>query len=131
MNFLNDVETLANPEPVIQDNFERIDKRLAPVIATETTTARTLDIDDAWTWIRTTNAAAVTVTVPPQATVAWQLATEIILEQAGAGQITVAAGAGVTINTSETLLSKAQFAVLGLKRVAENQWTLTGERQAA
>jgi hypothetical protein len=52
-----------------------------------------------------------------------------MFEQAGAGQITFAGGSGVTINSSETLKSQKQYSVLGVKRVASDTWTLTGDRE--
>ena len=67
--------------------------------------------------------------MPNQTSVTWVDNTEIIIEQAGAGQITLSAGSGVTINTSETLKTQKQYSVVGLKRVASDTWTLFGERE--
>jgi hypothetical protein len=53
-----------------------------------------------------------------------------MLEQAGAGQVTFATGAGVTINSSQTLKTEKQYSVVGLKMVSGNIWTLFGERQS-
>ena len=99
----------------------------SPVI-TDSTTSRTLALSDAGKWIRFTNGAAISVTVPPQSGVTWVADTETTLEQAGAGQITVATGSGVTVNSSTTLKTFGQYSVIGLKRVASDTWTLTGER---
>jgi len=98
---------------------------------TESTTARTLALTDAQKYIRTTNSSAVTVTVPPQVDVAWLADTEIILFVAGTGQVTIAAGSGVTINTPETLKSAKRYATMTLKRVASNTWDLSGNLEAA
>jgi hypothetical protein len=95
------------------------------------TSGRTLVAGDHLNYIRNTSATAVTYTVPPQSSVAWVDNAEIVFEQAGAGQITIAAGSGVTINSSETLNSARQYAVIGLKRIASDVWTLTGERALA
>ena len=95
------------------------------------TSGRTLVAGDHLNYIRNTSATAVTYTVPPQSSVSWVDNAEIVFEQAGAGQITIAAGSGVTINSSETLKSGQQYAVIGLKRVASDVWTLTGERELA
>lgn len=102
-------------------------------IMTEATTARALSLVDSQRYLRCTNASATTVTVPPQSSVRWRKGTEIIIEQAGAGQVTIVAGAGVTIrNKSDmTLKSASQYAVLTLKRVAEDEWVLGGDREAA
>lgn len=98
---------------------------------TESTTARTLGLTDAQKYIRTTSSSATTITVPPQASVAWLADTEIVITQTGTGQVTIAAGAGVTINTAETLKSAKRYAAMTLKRVAENAWDLFGNLEAA
>ena len=69
------------------------------------------------------------LTVP--ATASYDANAEVVIEQRGAGAVTVVAASGVTINTSETLVSGGQYAVMGLKRTASNVYTLTGERQAS
>ena len=90
---------------------------------------RTLVAGDHLKYLRSTSATAVTFTVPPQSSVSWVNNAEIVFEQAGTGQITIAAGSGVTINSSETLKSSSQYSVIALKRVASDTWTLTGERE--
>lgn len=72
------------------------------VVSADSTTAHTLALTDGY--VRMTNGAATTVTVPPQSMVAWPDDTEIFVEQGGNGQVTIAAGAGVTINSPGTLL---------------------------
>lgn len=69
------------------------------------------------------------ITVP--STASYDANAEFVIEQRGAGVVTIVAASGVTINTSETLVSGGQYAVMGLKRTASNVYTLTGERQAS
>jgi len=97
-------------------------------VRTQSGTTYTLVLGDAGDYIQTTSSTAVTITVPPQADVTWAADTEIYFEQNDTGQITIAAGSGVTINSSETLKSFARYSVIALKRVASDGWTLTGER---
>ncbi len=97
-------------------------------VRTQSGTSYTLVLGDAGDYIQTTSTTAVTITVPTQATVTWAADTEIYFEQNNTGQITIAGAVGVTINSSETLKSFARYSVIALKRVAENVWTLTGER---
>jgi hypothetical protein len=92
-------------------------------------TGLTLELNHAGDYIRTTAATAVTVTVPPTSSVNWVTDTEIMLEQAGAGQVTFATGTGVVINTSETLKTQKQYSVVALKNVSGDVWTLFGERE--
>jgi len=97
-------------------------------VRTQSGTTYTLALTDAGDYIQTTSTTAVTITVPLQSSVAWVADTEIYFEQNNTGQITIAGASGVTVNSSETLKSFARYSVLALKRVAENVWTLTGER---
>ena len=98
-------------------------------VITDANTTKTLTNSDAFNYIRFTNGTAITVTVQNQAGATWVANTEILMEQAGAGQITVTGATSVTIVSSQTLKSNKQYAVIGLKRVAENSWVLIGERQ--
>lgn len=75
------------------------------------------------------SATAVNITVPASAS--YDTYAEFVIEQRGSGAVTVVAASGVTINTSETLVSGGRYAVMGLKRTASNVYTLTGERQAS
>jgi hypothetical protein len=97
-------------------------------VRTQSGTSYTLVLGDAGDYIQTTSSTAVTITVPNQVTVTWAADTEIYFEQNNTGQITFVGASGVTINSSETLKSFARYSVIALKRVAENVWTLTGER---
>lgn len=98
------------------------------VVRTQSGTSYTLAASDAGAYILTSGTTTVTITVPPQSSVTWAADTEIYFEQNNTGQIAILAGTGVTVNSSETLKSFARYSVIALKRVAENVWTLTGER---
>ena len=97
-------------------------------VRTQSGTTYTLVLGDAGDYIQTTSTTAVTITVPAQSSVTWAADTEIYFEQNNTGQITFVGASGVTINSSETLKTFARYSVVALKRVAENVWTLTGER---
>jgi len=75
------------------------------------------------------SATAIDLTVPASA--AYDTYAEFVIEQRGAGAVRVVADTGVTINSSETLTTAQQYAVMGLKRTDTNVYTLTGEREAA
>ena len=97
-------------------------------VVSDAATSITLDTGDEGRYIRCTAASAVTVTVPSGK---FQADDEIIIEQAGTGQVEIAAGGGVTINNSSANTKKTaeQFAVIALKCTATNVFTLTGERE--
>lgn len=94
-------------------------------VQTETGTARTLALADRNTYIRCTSAAAVTITVPLEATVGFTTATEVHFMRAGTGTVTFAGAVGVTINATALGIS-AQWKAATLKKVAANTWDLFG-----
>ena len=77
------------------------------------------------TLVRMDVAGANNLTVPANATVAFPIGTTITIEQIGAGQTTVVAGGGVTINGSAgNLLSPGQNSPMVLVKTATNEWDL-------
>lgn len=94
---------------------------------TESTTARTLALTDAGKYVRCTNGSATTVTVPPNASVAFNAGDTIIVMQAGAGQVTLSPGAGVTLNHRSSLTTKGQFSPLSLIYVGGDVWDVAGD----
>lgn len=97
----------------------------------QTGTAYTLVLADAFKLVAMDNAAANTLTVPPNSTVAFPVGTRIDLSQDGAGQTTIAAGAGVTIRTPETLKIRKQWGKATLIKRATDTWDLEGNLEAA
>ena len=88
----------------------------------------TLALTHANRFVKFNNATAQTITIPPQSSVAWPADAQIEGAQWGAGAVTFVAGSGVTIRKSSkiTATSDAQYAPLGLKRVAADEWLLFG-----
>lgn len=73
------------------------------------------------------NAAALNLTVPLNATVAFPIGTIIPIAQRGAGRLTVVATGGVTIRTRSTLLLRGQYAQAWLRKRAADEWVLFGD----
>lgn len=93
----------------------------------QTGTSYTLVLTDAAKLVTLTNAAAITLTVPPNASVAFPIGTQILLYQGGAGAVTVAAGAGVTIRAEGAKDEiVGQYAVAALLKLATDEWVLFG-----
>lgn len=84
-------------------------------------TAYTLVLADANKIKECSNAAAVTVTVPPNADVAFAIGAIVEIYAAGAGGVTIAAGSGVTIRNTRTL---AQYKTGSLRKRATNEWVM-------
>jgi hypothetical protein len=73
------------------------------------------------------NAAAQTFTVPPNSSVAYPTGTQIDVCQTGAGKLTLAQGAGVTINSlSGNKAIGGQYVCVSLVTTATDVWLLTG-----
>ncbi len=100
-------------------------------IASIADTTYTFDGDDDGAYLRFTSSSAVTASVPPHSTTPYPVGAPITVRQAGTGQVTIAAGAGVTINTAETLALRAQHSTATLLKVATDEWDLIGDLEAA
>jgi hypothetical protein len=99
-------------------------------INSQTGTAYTLALSDAGKAIEINNAAANTLTVPANSSVAFPIGTIVDVFQTGAGQTTVAASAGVTINSTPGLKLSAQWATATLVKRGTDTWLLTGSLSA-
>lgn len=98
----------------------------API--TDATTARTASLGDLGQYIIFTNGSAVTFTIPPNSSVAFPVGSTISFEQNGAGTVTIDPDTGVTLNSRGGFLaSSGQFAVVQVKKVATDTWTVIGD----
>ena len=97
----------------------------------QTGTTYTLVLADAGKTIDLNNASSITLTVPPNSSVAYPVGTRIDLVQSGAGQVTVAAGSGVTINSKAAALKlTGQWSGATLIQRSANTWVLVGDLSA-
>lgn len=94
-------------------------------IKAQTGTTYTLVLSDAGAMVRCNNASAITVTIPPNASVAFPTGSWLLVEQQGAGTVTIAPGSGVTINNSARKTPMQHTTVL-LYKVDTNVWNVTG-----
>jgi len=99
-------------------------------INAQTGTTYTTVIGDSSTLITMDNAAANTLTIPPNSSVAYSVGTVMQINQKGAGATTVAEGAGVTINKEVGLVLNAQHAAASIVKLATDTWLLTGSLKA-
>lgn len=73
------------------------------------------------------DASPLTVTVPPDSGAPFPDGSIVTLMQAGAGQVTVAPGVGVTVNSATgTFDLDGQYAVAELLKTGTNEWVLYG-----
>ena len=95
---------------------------------TQTGTTYTFVLSDGNnTLVTLNNSSAITLTVPPNSSVAFPVGAILQFAQIGAGQVTVAAGSGVTINYTPGLKTRAQYSSASLIQTATNTWLLSGD----
>lgn len=96
-------------------------------INSQTGTTYTLVLDDRGKLIELTNSSAITLTVPPNSSVALPIGTKIAIAQGGAGTVSVAQGAGVTVKSQGSATDlNGQDAMATLVKVATDTWRLEG-----
>lgn len=112
-----------------EGNFNPATKQdKSAVIGTATT--RTLALTDAWNYVRPGTTSAITLTVPTNAAVAFEIGTEITIR--ALGNVTLAAASGVTLNApSGGTLSMTARMTVTLKKVGTNEWDVIGQTVAA
>lgn len=90
------------------------------------TASYTLVLGDAQKVVEMNVATANTLTIPPNGDVAFPVGTSILVVQTGAGQTTITAGAGVTVNSFLGLKIIGQWAGCTLVKRATNTWVAVG-----
>ena len=77
------------------------------------------------------NASPIALTIPPNSSVAYGIGTQINVMQLGAGQVTITAGAGVTLRSAGSKLkTNAQYAVATCCKIASDTWVVVGNLSA-
>jgi hypothetical protein len=99
------------------------------LVVNEAGTTRSVGLADVETMVVSSNAGTVTMTIEPQASVTWAGNPEISFMQGGTGQIILAPGSGVTIRTSRSLNTYAQYSVISIKRLASDLWVCYGDTE--
>lgn len=92
------------------------------------TDTHTLALADNGKAVEVTSATPVDVTVPPNVSVAFPVGTVIEVYQLGAGQVSIVAGSGVTVESRGSLTDlSGQYAVASLRKRATDVWVLAGD----
>lgn len=93
----------------------------------QTGTTYTTVLGDDGKLVTLDNGSAITLTIPPNGTVAYGIGTQINIMQLGAGQVTIAPGAGVTLRSSGSKLKTfGQYAVATCCKIASDTWVVIG-----
>lgn len=72
-------------------------------------------------------AGAVTLTIPANAQPGFFKGNVIEVVQTGTGQVTFAAGSGVTLRTPRSFTTRTQYSTVRARQTAANQWILEGD----
>ncbi|GAA5198492.1 hypothetical protein [Microbacterium jejuense] len=93
----------------------------------QTATTYSAVLTDVGKLVTLTNAAAIAVTLPKDATAAVPTGARIDFLVLGAGKATFQAESGATVNGTPTLVSRAQYSAVTAVKVASNTWILVGD----
>jgi len=96
----------------------------------QTGTTYTSVLEDNNKIVEMNNASANTFTIPLNSSVAYPVGAQINILQTGAGQTTVAATSGVTVNATPGLKLRAQWSSATLIKRATDTWVLIGDLSA-
>ena len=96
----------------------------------QTGTTYTLVLTDSAKFVTLSNASAITLTIPTNASVAFPIGTQVNIVQLGAGQVTVG-GAGVTIRSQGSKLKlNGIYSAATCVKINTNEWVLVGNTAA-
>jgi hypothetical protein len=116
-------KTLTSPTvntPTINDARQNI------TLNAQTSTTYTLVLTDNGRLVTLNNASPITVTVPPNSSVAFATGAIVNIQQIGAGQVTVVGDTGVTVNGSGTK-TRVQWSAGSIIKTGTDTWTLIGD----
>lgn len=118
-----------SPSDVFATILDRLNAVELPVLNNQNVVAYTLALSDRSKIVSMINAAASTLTVPANATAAFPIGTVIMVRQGvGAGAVTIAAAAGVTVSSRGGLVTtNGAVAYVTLIKIGTNTWDLFGD----
>ena len=97
------------------------------IIINEQAADYVLQLSDAFnTLVKMTKSTVGTVTIPDDTTVAWPDGANVLIGWNGLGQISIVAGAGVTILTPDTLNIGTRYGKITAIRTGPNLWEIEG-----
>lgn len=97
------------------------------ITANRQTASYTLVLSDKDKIVEMNVATANDLTVPSNSSVAFDIGTQVIVSQYGAGQTTIVAGSGVTLRSDTSKLKiAAQYGAATLIKIATDEWYIIG-----
>jgi hypothetical protein len=108
-------------------NYQRI---ITDTVTNAQAASYTLALEDSGKMIEMGVASGNTLTVPPNSSVAFPVGTTLTVLQTGAGQCTLTAGAGVTLNGTPGLKLRTTWSSATLIKRATDTWVALGDMVA-
>ena len=97
----------------------------------QTGTSYTLVLTDAHKLVTLNNSSSITLTIPAEASVNFDIGDQVNLMQLGSGQVTVSGGVSVTIRSQGSKLKlNGQYATAVIIKIASDEWVLVGNTAA-
>lgn len=106
---------------------DAVDALAGPVVP-KSGAAMTLALSDDLAFVRCSHGSACTLEVPLNATVAFRVGALIVVEQTGAGSLSLVPEGAVVLNypPSLSLIFDEQFQQVALKKVGADEWSVVG-----
>lgn len=120
----------ANWAAVVTDEIGTGNVQLSDLATSAQTASYTLVLADKGKLVEMNNASANNLTVPLNSSVAYPVGSQINILQTGAGQTTVVATGGVTINATPGLKLRTQWSSATLIKRGTDTWVLVGDLSA-
>ena len=119
---------VADGDVTITDQLTVSGGLVAPLqINAQTGTTYTFVLADAGKMVTSSNGSAQTLTVPPNSSVAYAIGTQVIVQNIGSANATLATAGTPTINSKDANLEiDGQFAAATLIKTATDAWSLIG-----
>lgn len=107
-------------------NADKLNKKVTnPEFGRTVTASTTLVKTDSGKTLVGNSASPVVFTIPNDTTVNWEDLENIRVLQRGAGEVSFAAGAGVTLRTPAGPAAAAQYGFIRAIRIGANEWTIS------
>ncbi len=104
--------------------------QIPTTVIADTTTAYAPPLTAQHAMVTLSNAAAITVTLPSNATTAFPIGAEVHFVWLGVGLPTFVAGSGATANGTPGLKLRAQYSAATAKKISTNGWLVFGDLSA-
>ena len=119
---LDSVETTTN-----SNSTNKVDKSLT--LNAQTGTTYTLALTDSAKFVTLSNAAAIALSIPTDATVAFPTGTQVNIVQLGDGQVTIGGSPAIRSQGSKYKLN-GKYSAATLIKIAANEWVIVGNTAA-